>query len=201
MRASKKVTFYLFLFVLGLIGFSGRQIMAFHHGSLPEEIYVTPQEKYDKVLKVGLFSFIDPYNAQGLGRASAECLYRELLKNRVFSDLTLEIGTANIPFKSVADITANQEYDLIITGNFRHYFEGGNFEHSHVEEEMRVIRVIDNKIETLWHARAVEIGLPTPYKDYIFVQKDGSPAPSAMALIKRNAKKFSNLLLTESPDR
>jgi hypothetical protein len=66
---------------------------------------------------------------------------------------------------------------------------------------MRVIRVIDNKIETLWHARAVEIGLPTPYKDYIFVQKDGSPAPSAMALIKRNAKKFSNLLLTESPDR
>ena len=66
---------------------------------------------------------------------------------------------------------------------------------------MRVIRVIDNKIETLWYARAVEVGLPTPYEDYIFVQKDSTPAPSAMALVKRNAEKFSNLLLMGPPGR
>ena len=107
----------------------------------------------------------------------------------------------NSQINNLINIANAKKYDLIITGDILYYFEGGNYESSHIEEEIRVIRVNDKIAQTLWHAGAVEIGLPTPYTDSIFEQRDGFPAPAAKALIKRNAKKFCNLFLSASFDR
>lgn len=201
MSTSIRISVYAFLLVSFLIGCIFQQKVPSRSLNLPEEIYVTPQQNYHKALKVGLFKFTDPTNAPGLGKASAQYLYRELLKNKVFSDVTLEIDVADTQISNLIEIADAQKYDLIITGDILYYFEGGNYESSHVEEEIRVIRVNDKKTQTLWHAGAVAIGLPTPSTDFIFMQRNGFPAPAAMALIKRNAKKFSNLFLTASPRR
>lgn len=199
MSTSIRISVYAFLLVSFLIGCIFQQIVPSRSLSLPEEIYVTPQQNYHKALKVGLFKFTDPTNAPGLGKASAQYLYRELLKNKVFSDVTLELDVADTHISNLIEIADAQKYDLIITGDILYYFEGGNYESSHVEEEIRVIRVNDKKTQTLWHAGAVAIGLPTPSTDFIFMQRNGFPAPAAMALIKRNAKKFCNLFLIASP--
>jgi hypothetical protein len=201
MSTSIRISVYAFLLVSFLIGCIFQQKVPSQSLSLPEEIYVTPQQNYHKALKVGLFKFTDPPNAPGLGKASAQYLYRELLKNKVFSDVTLEIDVADTQISNLIEIADAQKYDLIITGDIFYYFEGGNYESSHVEEEIRVIRVNDKKTQTLWHAGATAIGLPTPSTDFIFKQRNGDPAPAAMALIKRNAKKFGNLFLTASPRR
>jgi len=201
MSTSIRISVYAFLLVSFLIGCIFQQKVPSRSLSLPEEIYVTPPQNYHKALKVGIFKFTDPTNAPGLGKASAQYLYRELLKNKVFSDVTLEIDVADIQISNLIEIAGAQKYDLIITGDILYYFEGGNYESSHVEEEIRVLRVNDKRAQTLWYAGAVEIGLATPSTDSIFKQIIGCPAPAAKTLMKRNAKKFCNLFLTASPGR
>jgi hypothetical protein len=187
MQLSIRITVYVFLLVF-FIGCTKPLV-------LPEEIYVTPQYNYyHNLSKVGLFNFKDPSNAPGLGKAAAQYLYRELLKNKVFLNITFEFDIANIQTENLVKIAKAKKYDLIITGDLLHCFEGGNFAKSHVEEEMRIIRVIGKKTKTLWYAIAVEIGAPNPSTDYIIIQSEGTPAPSALALMKRNAKKFCSLL-------
>lgn len=198
MNTSIRISVYVFLLVPFLIGCIFQQKVPSRSSGLPEEIYVTPQQNYHKALKVGLFKFTDPTNAPGLGRTSAQYLYRELLKNKVFLDVTLEIDVADTQINNLIDIANAKKYDLIITGDILYYFEGGNYESSHVEEEIRVIRVNEKRAQTLWYAGAVEIGLPTPSTDSIFRQIEGCPAPAAKTLMKRNAKKFCNLFLTAS---
>ncbi len=199
MNKSVRISVYVFLLVFFLIGCISQQKVPSRSVSLPEEIYITPQQNYHKALKVGLFKFTDPINAPGLGRTSAQYLYRELLKNRVFLDVTLDIDVADTQINNLIDIANAKKYDLIITGDILYYFEDGNFESSHVEEEIRVLRVNGKRTQTLWYARAVEIGLPTPSFDSVFKQSNGYPAPAAKTLLKRNAKKFCNLFLTASP--
>ena len=196
-----RISVYAFLLVPFLMGCVSQQKVPSRSSGLPGEIYVTPQQNYHQELKVGLFKFTDPINAPGLGRTSAQYLYRELLKNKVFSDVTLEIDVADTQIDNLIDIANAKKYDLIITGDILYYFEGGNYESSHVEEEIRVLRVNDKRAQTLWYAGAVEIGLATPYTDSIFKQIIGCPAPAAKTLMKRNAKKFCNLFLTASPGR
>ncbi|MBW1753390.1 MAG: hypothetical protein JRJ46_09870 [Deltaproteobacteria bacterium] len=136
-----RISLYAFLLVPFLSGCISQQKVPFRSSSLPEEIYVTPQQNYHKELKVGLFKFTDPINAPGLGRTSAQYLYRELLKKKVFLDVTLEIDVADTQIDNLIDIANAKKYDLIITGDILYYFEGGNYESSHVEEEIRVLRV------------------------------------------------------------
>jgi hypothetical protein len=198
MSTLTRISVYAFLLVFFLSGCIFQQKVPSRSSGLPEDIYVTPQQNYHKALKVGLFKYTDPTNAPGLGRTSAQYLYRELLKNKVFLDISLEIDVADTQINNLIDIANAKKYDLIITGDILYYFEGGNFEISHVEEEIRVLRVNDKSAQTLWYAGAVEIGLPTPSTDSIFKQTNGFPAPAAKALIKRNAQKFCNLFLRAS---
>lgn len=195
MKLSIRITIYVFLLVFFIGGCTYKQSVVFQPLGLPEEIYVTPQYNYyHNLSKVGLFNFKDPSNAPGLGKVAAQYLLKELLKNKVFLNITFEFGITNIQTENLVKIAKAKKYDLIITGDLVHYLEGGNFAQSHVEEEMRVIRVIGKKTKILWYASAVEIGVPNRSKDYIIIQSKGTPAPSALVLMKRNAKKFCNLL-------
>jgi peptidoglycan-associated lipoprotein len=161
---------------------------------LPEEIYTTPQllNRY-RISSVGIFRFIEPYYAPGMGRAAAQYLYEELLKNEV-ANVTPELEVSEMRTEDLIDIARAKDYDVIITGDLLYYFEGSLHLSSRVDERIRVIHVATN--ETLWYAKAIEMESPTQFADYIIMERRGEPAPAARALMKKNAEKFCKLLLS-----
>jgi peptidoglycan-associated lipoprotein len=136
---------------------------------LPEQVYLTPQENN----------------------------YEELLRNKVFANVTPELDVSDISLENLVEIAHDRKYDLIITGDLLYYFEGSLHRPSRADER---IRVIDAQTEeTLWYAKAVDVAPPAAYTDYIFMQGRGMQAPTARTVLKRNAEKFCRMLLSLPP--
>jgi len=187
---------YAILLVLCLAGCTYQRGTVFlPYLGLPEEIYLTTKLNND-ALNVGVFKFTEPAYAPGVGKKAAHYVYQELLRKNVFLNVTSELNITDNSINNLINIAHNKKYDLIITGNLSYYFQGSNFQSSRVDEEIYVFRVIEKKPDIICYARSMESGSPAPSIDYIFVQGNGAPAPSATLLMERNAKKFAKLLLT-----
>lgn len=194
MNVWTRITVYAVVVAFCLVGCVYDVVLVPPSSGLPEEIYATPQvpNRY-RITNVGIFGFIEPYYAPGLGRAAAQYLYEELLKNEV-ANVTPELDVSDMRTEDLIDIARAKDYDVIITGDLLYYFEGGLHLPSRVDERIRVIHVATN--ETLWYAKAIEMEPPTRSSDYIIMQSRGEPAPAARALMKKNAEKFCKLLLS-----
>ena len=197
MNLSSKITVYALVVAFFLVGCAYQRRVTLAPTGLPEEIFATPQLNYYGTSNVGLFNFTEPSFAPGIGKEAAQFLYQELLKNGVFLNVTPELDVTDIRVENLIDIARAKKYDLIITGDLLYYLEGSLHQSSRVDEQIRVIDV-PTKI-TLWYAKAVDIGSPGPYTDYILVEGRGVRAPTAMTLLKRNAEKFCRMLLNSPP--
>ena len=161
--------------------------------SQPEQIYVTRQLQDYRQSRVGVFTFSEPSYATGMGRAAAESVYHELLKKRVFFNVTDEDTLSNSCSAFVNDLARSKGYDIAITGELLYYFNGSAFQPSRVIERIKVVHVPTEEI--LWYATTREIAPPAPDIDFIFFRAMGYPAPPTRLLLERNAEKFCNMLL------
>jgi peptidoglycan-associated lipoprotein len=194
MNLSTKTKVCAVIVAFCLVGCVYDVVLVPFNSGLPEEIYTTPQlPNRHRITNVAIFGFIEPYYAEGLGRAAAQYLYEELIKREV-ANVTPELDVSGMRIEDLMDIARTKGYDVIIAGDLLYYFEGGLHQPSRVDERIRVIHVATN--ETLWYAKAIEMEPPTGSSDYIFVQTRSDPAPAARALMKKNAEKFCKLLLS-----
>ena len=193
MNLSSKTTVYAAVLASLLVGCAYQRSVTLSSTELPEEIFAIPQENNYSTSNVALFKFTEPSFAPGMGKEAAQCLYRELLKNRVFLNVTRELGVADIRIENVIKIARSKKYDLLITGDLLYYHDGSLHQPARADEQIRVIDVSTNR--TLWYAKAVDIGTAAPYADYIFIEGRGAHAPTARTLLKRNAEKFCRMLL------
>ena len=122
-----------------------------------------------------------------------------MLKNKVFLSGTRELGVTDIRVEKLLEIARCKKYDLLITGDLLYWLEGSLHEPSRADEQIRVIDVPANR--TLWYAKAVDIGPPAPYTDYVFIEGRGARAPTARTMLKRNAEKFCKMLLNSPPQK
>jgi len=170
----------------------------------PEDLYQTPNKmyipQYDflKHRKACIFRFSEPKYAPDMGKIAANYLYNELLKNEIFSNLTPELNIENISFDNLIEIARAKKYDIIISGDLLYYFNGNDLEKSRVDEQIKIIMISDSKIETLWHAAAFETAYPKKPIDLLLFEIGGVPAQSSLKLMKKNATKFCNMILSLS---
>ena len=196
MSISAKITLCAMAMSLCLIGCTYQRRVVLPPTGLPEEIYLTPQEnKYFK--SVAVFKFREPLYPPGMGRAAAELLYSELLRNKAFVSITLESDVSDIRLEGLMKIARQKDYDLIIMGDLLYYIEGSLHQPSRVDERIRVIDTRTNK--TLWYAKAMDVAPPAPHTDYVIIGGQGAPAPTARVLLKRNAEKFYKMLINLPP--
>jgi hypothetical protein len=163
---------------------------------LPEQIYVSPQFDDYSQERVGVFTFSELSYAPGMGRAAAESIYRELLRKRVFSNVTDEAAFSNTYAVSIIDLARSKGYDIAITVELLYYFDGSAFQPSRVAERIKVVHVPTKEI--LWYAATTEVSTPAPDTDYIFLTGMGYSALPTTLLLQRNAEKLSNMLLEKS---
>jgi len=178
------------VFVAGFVCFSACSAM-----QLPEHIYKRPSDGLYRDTAVGLFRFSSPEYAPRSGYSAATMLYKELLE-RGLSNVAAEFDVQDIRLDSIMEIAEKKNYELIITGEVSYYISGGELQESRVDEEIRVIDVPTR--ETVWYAETVEIGTPVYSADYIFFSTEQKGAPSPAVLMRRNARKFCNMLLSIS---
>jgi peptidoglycan-associated lipoprotein len=197
MNLSSKITVYAVAMASLLVGCAYQRSVTLSPTGLPEEIFATPQQNNYSTSNVILFKFTEPSFAPEMGKEAAQCLYQELLKNRVFLNVTRELGVTDIRIEELVEIARSKKYDLLITGDLLYWLEGSLHEPARADEQIRVIDVSTNR--TLWYAKAVDIGTPAPYADYIFIEGRGARAPTARTLLKRNAEKFCKMLLNSPP--
>ena len=193
MNLSTKTTVYAVAVALFLVGCAYQRRVTLAPTGLPEEIFATPRQNYYSTSNVGIFKFTEPSYAPGMGKAAAQSIYQELLRNGVFLNVTPELDVTDIGIDNLIDIARAKKYDLVITGDLLYYFEGSLHQPSRVDERILVIDVPTNR--TLWYAKAVDIASPAPYADYILIEGRGVSAPTTMTLLKRNAEKFCKMLL------
>ena len=190
----QKIWMLLFLtgMALGLSACSHGDAKAVAGAPMPEDVYLTPDHNYYQNATVGVFPFTSPEYARGAGNSAAMVLYRQLEKNRVFSKVYLE---QDADPGEISRIAKDKRYDLVITGAVLYWFDGSTLEPSRVEQEITVTKPSGKERKILWKARLMETGWPVQPKDFILVQTTAVPAPSAMALVRKNAGKFCKLLL------
>lgn len=163
---------------------------------LPEEIYSIPQVNDFSTARVGVFKFKGLSYAKGKGKDAALYLCRELERSGAFFDVIPDLEIEDMNMNNLINIALSKRYDLIITGELLYYIEGSYLQPSHVTEEIRVIATRGRPRTTLWHAKVTEIGSPDPSNDCILFTTHQTPAPSTMWLMKKNAKKIVNMILT-----
>jgi len=176
-----------------MLGCSYQKGVVFGPSDLPEAIYVSPDHKHYRPLRVGVFQFTSPSHAPLTGKAAAHSLYVNLLRQNVFAEIAFESDTI-ADQRSITNTDIARKYDLIIIGNLLHYFDGGDFHTSHVEEDFSAVKRVGDRTEVLLYARALSVGSPIPSADYILLRTPTLPAPSGSVLMERNAAKFSNLV-------
>jgi len=129
-----------------------------------------------------------------MGMAATESLYEALLSNTVFVSVKLETDVSDTSIENLIDVAHSKNYDLVITGDLTYCFEGSLQQPSRVDERIRVIDAAGST--TLWYAKAMEVGTPTPDSDYIFTKRRGAGAPTTWALLRANGEKFCKMLLS-----
>ncbi len=180
---------------LGVAGyFAYKQCILTERSGLPEQIYISPIQNDYFGSHVGVFQFREPAYARGMGMAATESLYEALLSNTVFVSVKLETDVSDTSIENLIDVARSKNYDLVITGDLTYYFEGSLQQPSRVDERIRVIDAAGGT--TLWYAKAMEVGTPTPETDYIFTKRRGAEAPTAWALLRANGEKFCKMLLS-----
>ena len=190
-RTSRMAWFAVLMFLLA--GCTYQRQAEIPPPGLPEQIYVSPQFNEYRQARVGVFTFSALSYAPGMGKAAAESIYRELLKKRVFSNVTDEAAFSNTYEVSIIDLARSKGYDIAITVELLYYFNGSTSQPSRVAERIKVVHVPTNEI--LWYAAAIEVSPPAPDTDYIFLTGMGYPALPNTLLLQRNAEKFCNMLL------
>ncbi len=194
MNRMTKMNALLFFLALSLVGCSFRGSIVAGPSDLPEDIHIAPQLKRYYPYNVGIFQFSGPSNAPATGKLAAYYLYTKLSEQKAFSSITFEENASVDPDSIVATMKAKR-YDMAIVGKLVQYVEGGYFQSSHVEEHVWAIRRMGKKTEILLYAKAFETFPPVSAADYIIFTREGTPAPSASKLLKKNATKFENLLV------
>ena len=173
----------------------------FCENNLPENIYVQPYKKSFSGSRACILRFSEPteinksQNADLIGKMCAQYFYQELARTSFFSSITLDLTNQALCESDFIKIAKSNNCDIIITGDLLYYFEGSALSPSQVEQEIHVFSVSESGLETLWHAKAIEIAHPDISKDYIFFKTQGTQALPAMELVKKNAKKFCNLFI------
>ena len=130
---------------------------------MPEEIYLTPQSNnypnfsYFSRHKVAVFNFTDPLNGKGMGKAAAMAVCQELKRNKIFTTITPEMDVEVLVEDNLVNIARAKNYDIIISGNLLYYDEGSELFPSRVAEQIKVMLITDEKVETLWHAMASDL--------------------------------------------
>lgn len=161
---------------------------------LPENVFTAPQNNVYGGAKVAVFSFGEPVNAPGQGEIAARFLCQELEQSRVFSAVILQPDILNMTMGNLIDFSRNRGYDLLVVGDLLYSFSGSNLEPTEVTEEIRIVKVSGGRPSTLWYARATETVMPALPKDYILARGKGAPAPPTELLMRRNARKFCNMI-------
>ncbi len=162
---------------------------------LPESIFSTPPRNVYSGARVGVFSFKEPVYAPGQGKIAARFLCQELQQMGVFEAVILQPDILNMTMGNLINAARSQRYDLLIVGDLLYYFPGSDLEPSEITEEIRIVKVKGGRPSTLWYARATETAMPALFKDYIFARGKGAPAPTTELLMKRNARKFCNMII------
>ena len=196
MRKPLLIPIFIMLMGLVFIGCTYQQHVAHSPPGLPEQIYKISDTNDYKQAKVGVFGFLEPKYAPGVGKAAAESVYYALLQNNVFSNVTNETYLMNDGTPHMLEYARSRGYDLIITGELVYYRDGVSVQRSHVAERIKVIHVPTN--ETLWDCATVDTVYPVRDTDYIFFIGAAAPPSPAGLLMQRNAQKFCKLLLKES---
>jgi tetratricopeptide (TPR) repeat protein len=166
--------------------------------SLPEHIYKRPSDDLNRDVVIGVFKFWSPDYTPHAGYSAADILYKDLL-NRGFRNVVAEYDAHDMRFENIMEIAGKRNYELIITGDVTYYSFGDALQESRVDEEIRVTDALTG--ETVWFAEVVEIGAPVAPKDLLFFLTPGEAAPSAAMLMRKNARKITNMFLSLSEEQ
>ena len=197
-----KIGFLVHAVVIGVLlaGCAYQRKVTLPPVGLPEEVFSIPVSNDYGEARVGVFPFGDPSYARGKGRLATRFMCQELERMGVFAEVVPEPEISDMTIGNLIDVARSKGYDLIITGELLHHFEGSLLEPSSVTEEVRIFKVGGGEEPvTLWYARATETASPARSTDYIVAQGKGAPAPSTEVLMRRNAEKFCNMILSLPP--
>jgi len=195
---SPRITRYaVMIIILLLVGCAYQRHVVLVPTGLPERIYLTPQTNPYRSSRVGVFRFAAPPYARGMGKAAAEAIYNELLKEDVFLNVTDETERLYMSHEDIMGLARSKGYGLVITGDILYYFDGSALQPSRVDERMDVVHVPTEK--TLWYATAIDVASPALSTDFIVFKGKGDHAPVATVLLQRNAEKFCKMLFELPP--
>jgi len=201
MKNISKTIIGILFFVVIFVSFNACSIvgiMTSKKVKLPEHIYKRPSDALNKEISVGVFKFWSPEYAPESGYYAADILYKYLLKSG-FGNVAAEFDIHDMSFENIMEIAEERNYELIITGEVTYYKFGGELQESRVDEEVRVIDVLTG--ETVWYAEVVATGSPIYSKDYIFFSTSGKEASPPAMLMRKNARKLSDMFLSLSEDQ
>lgn len=165
---------------------------------LPEYIYKRPSDGLNRDVVIGVFKFWSPEYTRRAGYSAADVLYKDLL-NRGFRNVAAEFDAHDMRFENIMEIAGKRNYELIITGDVTYYSFGNELQESRVDEEIRVTDALTG--ETVWFVEVVEIGRPVSPKDLLFFLTPGEEAPSPAKLMRKNARKITNMFLSLSEEQ
>lgn len=167
---------------------------------LPEEINIaSPGKLVSGRWRVCVFEFSEPRSAPGMGRVAADSLRYELLRNKVFSTVALHPKPGVGDPDALLEFARSKKFDLIITGDLLYWLDGGFSIPSRVDEQIQIVMARTKKADVLWDALATETAEPVSTGDMIFAQRRPARAVSAQTLLKTNAEKFCNMILSRQP--
>jgi hypothetical protein len=190
--------------VVALFLFSGcahTDVTELSTDALPEEVYLAPDINETSGARVAVYAFSGPDYAPELGPLASEILCNALEQSRAFRQVIWQPGIPDMTLGNLVNLARMKRFDLIVTGRLLTCIEGTGVGPSRVREEIRVVSVRGGRPRVLWHAMARETGSPVRSKDYVLFLSDGEPAPSTASLMKINAEKFCNMILTLPPQR
>lgn len=160
----------------------------------PESIFAYPIQNDLPDSSTLVFRFIEPYYAPGVGKIAARCVIDAMQNTATAGSILVDLDSIGLSVNRMNLLAVQNGCIRFITGRVNSYFEGSDFESTVVAQEIWVYRAALPQPELLWHAASQEVVAPKPLTDYIFVNSMGTPAFSALILLKRNAAKFNNML-------
>lgn len=166
-------------------------------GDLPETVYVTPESRfYGTPYRIAVFRFMEPNHYPGTGTAAARWVVRELQDSQAFAEVIPEFDEVDFRLEHLADIAFLNRYQFFVTGEVLRLHDGGISGDSQVDQTVQVYRMRGRKPTLIWSAMATESAPSARPMDLVVLHVEGAPAPSVAALMKRNAEKVRNMIVT-----
>lgn len=158
----------------------------------PTEVFLAPPCGLFLASRAGLFYFTVPDNVPAVSYPLTKIFYQELLKNRVFYELSLIPQTFSTQREALA-VGRAQRYDLILLGQVPYFLDSGTTSKSGLQVHLRVLEVKSGDVVC---ALSDAIGAePSPMLDLVVWDSQPKPSPSIYALSRLLAERLCQALL------